>query len=518
MKRNYKIIISIILIAIIVPINVSSLRTIEKNLNINDSKLTTIEEMSYNNIEWIKTYGGKGSDICWAIEKTTDNGFIIVGETSTFGHGSSDVWIIKIDQFGNEEWNKTFGGKKNDYGFQGIQTKDGGYIIVGGTKSFGAGDHDTWLIKTDENGNEKWNVSYGGSERDQGYSIKQTFDGGYIICGGSSSYGLGPNDYWIIKTDVNGHELWNITYGTKGYDWGYDIIETSDGGFLFTGGTDKSFRGIHILDVGLIRIDNNGNIQWAKSYNKPPSWKRWDEGYGLVKTDDEGYIIAGIAHTYSWSETGEGDGWIIKTDSNGKKLWDKTYGGLLCDCFSSVQMTNDNGYILSGWTYSFGEGDADMWLMKIDDIGREKWDMTLGGNKYEWSMLHTLQQTSDNCYLIVGTTYSFGIGNNDILLVKVAEPSIEIDIEAGLGLSMIVRNIDLEDLMNINWSIDIYGMVFAGTHQEGFISVLPAGGEMTISSTSFLLGIGPVIIRVTVGDIGYIAKGVFIGPYCLLIK
>jgi hypothetical protein len=487
-----------------------------ERINQNYEKLNEIQNSPLNDspVVWTKTFGGKRSDLGWALDTTTDGGCVLVGETSSFGSGGTDVWLIKVDHNGLEEWNKTYGGRNSDYGFDGHQTSDNGFILVGGTSSYGAGDDDTWLIKTDQMGNELWNRTFGGSDMDQGYAVKQVSDGGFIICGGTKSYGKGPNDYWVIRTDQNGHELWNITYGTKGYDWGYDIIETRDSGFVFTGGTDTSNSGTHILDIGLIKVNQNGVLQWEKFFNKPPTEKRWDEGYGVIQTADGGYIIAGVAHTYGWNEKGTGAGWIIKTDTDGKKQWDKTYGGGNCDCLCSIRTTTDGGYILSGWTYTYGEGNGDMWFMKTDAQGIDQWDMTLGGDEFEWTMLHTVQQTADQYYLIAGSTQSMGAGGSDIVLVKLGEPSITI--QGGHGFSWVVKNSGEDDLEDLNWSIQIDGLNFLGKHKSGTIGILPAGGEITIRVGGLVLGFGPMTIRVTVGCIGKTLNCFLLGYFIIM--
>jgi hypothetical protein len=469
-------------------------------------------------IEWNITIGGKGRDVAYALEKTIDDEYILIGETSSFDQGGgTDLWLVKFDMNGNEIWNKSYGGKRSDFGFGGQQINDEGYILIGGTRSYGQGDQDVWLIRTDVNGNELWNMTYGGEDMDHGISVQQTSDNGFILVGGTKSYGDGPNDYWIIKTNEIGELQWEKTYGTHGYDWGYDIQKTNDGSFIFTGGTDTSLEGEHILDIGLVKISEDGIIEWDKTYNKLKSGWYWDEGYGVESTSDGGYVIAGVAHAKGWSESGEGDAWIIKTDDNGNKEWDILIGGSKCDSFSTVKQTLDGGYIVSGWTYSYGAGDCDIWLAKFDSQGKELWDITLGGEEYEWSMFHTVQEALDNSYIVMGETKSFGPGGSDVFIVKVRNPSLEIIIDGGIGLSVLVKNIGNEDMNNLEWNFELDGLLFAGSsYSNGIIDLLPANSQSIILSKGFFFGFGPFYLRIDVDGVCKTMYFFMLGPLLLI--
>ena len=304
-------------------------------------------------------------------------------------------------------WEKTYGGVDYDWGTSGQQTTDGGYIITGSTRSFGNGQSDVYLIKTDNNGDTLWTKTFGGGlEQDEGRSVQQTNDGGYIIAGNTMS------NVYLIKTDNNGDTLWTKTFGGGlEQDEGRSVQQTNDGGYIICGSRLVNIN--NICDVYLIKTDNNGDSIWTKTFGGVEN----DEGYSVQQTNDGGYVITGETESFGIGN-GESDVWLIKTDGNGTEQWNQTFGGVDHDEGKSVQQTTDGGYIITGYTNSFGNGESDVWLVKTDSQGDSIWTKTFGGNEQDGGS--SVQQTIDGGYVIIGYTDDPFVngGVEDLFVIK----------------------------------------------------------------------------------------------------
>jgi len=363
---------------------------------------------AHGNLQWTKTIGGKKEDVGFSLIQTSDGGYAIAGATTSFGAGGEDVYVVKLDANGNLQWTKTIGGKGLDVGFSLIQTSDGGYAIAGATTSFGAGYTDVYAIKLDADGNLRWTRTIGGPGYEIGTSLIQTSDGGYAIAGFTISFGAGEWDVYVVKLDANGNLQWTKTIGGKDFEDSYSLIQTSDGGYAIAGSTTSFGAGGE--DVYVVKLDANGNLRWTKTIGG----KGDEAGFSLIQTSDGGYAIAGLTESFG---ARNGDVYVVKLDANGNLQWTKTIGGKGLDVGFSLIQTSDSGYAIAGSTTSFGVGEADVYVVKLDVNGKPQWTKTISA-KSKNLIKSSIVQTSDGSYVIAGTTRSFGAGGADVYFMK----------------------------------------------------------------------------------------------------
>ena len=407
--------------------------------------------------QWNKTYGGTEEDRGYCVQQTIDGGYIISGGTNSFGTGG---WLIKLNSNGEEEWNKTYGVVGDENSLKHVyQNIDGSYISLGIATSYGSGNPDVWLVKADVNGNEEWNNTYGGTNKDTGEYLNKTSDGGYIIGGITRSFGSGGNDFWLIKTDSNGIEQWNHTYGGINSDTCHSVRQITDGGYILTGTTWNYGNGA--ADVWLIKTDSNGNLEWDKTFGGGNE----DHGSDVLQTEDGGYIITGLTASYG---SGSYDVWLIKTDSDGNKEWDKTFGSSIYEDSNRIHQTLDGGYIIIGGENVYHYWVGNVLLIKTDSNGNEEWYHTIGGSSHDDGS--SVKQTNDGGYIITGETASYGAGAADVWLIKIegedypiADVYVDDDADPGWYDATHVRTIQ-EGIDNATAGDTVF--VYNGTYYE----------------------------------------------------
>ena len=361
---------------------------------------------------WIKSIGGTSPDYAYSLDQTLDGGYIITGSTN------DDVSLIKTDTTGTVLWAKTYGGANSESGWVVKATNNGGYIIAASTYSFGAGNSDIYLISADENGDTLWTRTYGGTEYDDVNSIQQTPEEGFILVGSTKSYGAGQGDVYLIKVDSMGDTLWTRTYGFMLPDAGNDVQITADSGYIIVGMADYNFDFSTTGHIYLIKTDKNGDTLWTKKYGGA----LMDLGFSVKETLDGGYIITG--HTKNFAVGGE-DVILVKTDVDGNLEWEKTFGGAADDYGYSVLETADSSFVVTGFTNSFGAGLDDVYLIKTNSTGDTLLTMAYGGPGYEAIFGgSSIVQNAAGGYTIAGYHSDFGSSNWEALLIKTDDNGI----------------------------------------------------------------------------------------------
>ncbi|HHT9140027.1 MAG TPA: hypothetical protein ACFYEI_04360 [Candidatus Tripitaka californicus] len=377
---------------------------------------------------WAATYGGGDSEHASSIQQTRDGGYIVAGETRSFGAGEPDawalkppnVWVLKLNPDGTVDWQKVYGGANWDRAYSIHETSDGGYVVAGETSSFGAGRPDFWVLKLRHYGTVEWQKTYGGTDQDEAHSIQQTSDGGYIVTGTTSSFGAGKCDIWVLKLRPDGAVEWQKTYGGGDWDCAYSIHETSDGGYIVAG--DTSSFGIGGTAAWVLKLRPDGTVEWQKAHGGA----NLDRANSIHETNDGGYVVAGL-RTMSLGAGGEKipDIWALKLRPDGTVDWQKTYGKEGWEVANSIQQTSDGGYIMAGETGNAHTGTGTLsisgvavWVLKLRPDGTVDWQKTYGGGRLDRA--DSIRETSDGGYIVAGNTSSFGARDGDFWVLKLS--------------------------------------------------------------------------------------------------
>jgi len=348
--------------------------------------------------DWNRTFGGSNIEYGYELIPTSDGNFVMVGNTNSYGAGSRDFWLVKFDVHGSEIWNRTFGGDSNDYGRSVVETADGGFLLGGYTHSFGK-YADIWVIKTDSEGNPRWDRTFGGEGLDDGfdktYSVLETADGNFLIGGISSSQGTGGYDAWLIKLDKSGKTMWDGIYGYgNATDHLYQVLETGDGGFVIAG--DTKWQAGNYYSAWAIRTDPNGTEIWNRTFDRGTYTR-----FHAVEETPDGFIFTGSTMAHS---AGKEDVWLVKLNHNGTECWNRSYGGQDSDYAEAITKLADGGFVIAAVTQSFGDSSGDTWLLKVDETGVLEWDARYGGDRTEY--ISSVLETPDGSLMISGTTMS----------------------------------------------------------------------------------------------------------------
>jgi len=356
-------------------------------------------------ITFQKTYGGVQEEECDAVVQTEDGGFMLAASTKSYGNGSYDLYIIRTDPYGDTLWTRTFGETRYDTAKDILKIDDANYLIAGSL------DGKVYLIKIRDDGDTIWTKIIGNEDDYIVNTMKKTLDGGYILCGNKDL-----SDYFILKTNSDGDSLWTKTYE---YGSAYSIDPTDDGGYILM---IRPGNWLHPQnDFVIVKTNSFGDSLWAKIFYSP----NVEIGYEVEQTTDGGYMLAGRK---DGAVVGDSDFYLLKTNSNGDSLWAKTYGGDDMDRAFTAMQTSDGGYILGGFTASFNVQYYDFYIVKTDADGDTLWTKTYGGLWQE--EIADIEETSDGGYVAVGYTYSFGAGSNpNIYFIKTDQNGLITEVE-----------------------------------------------------------------------------------------
>jgi hypothetical protein len=354
-----------------------------------------------------KAYGSSSYDIGYDVRQTFDGGYIIAGAQHSFTTGNYDAYVIKTDNAGDTLWTKTYGGSLDDFAYSVRQTTDSGYIICGCTKSYGEGNEDVYLLKLTPNGDTLFTRTYGGMGTDIGNSIVLCPDEGFTIAGSTNSYGAGNDDVYLLRLKPNGDTLWTKIIGGNSRDYAQSISTTFDSGYILSGFTYTYGQGNG--DVLMIKTDSVGASEFTKTYG----WVDFESGYYAEQTRDSGYILMGT------SGIGVADLYFIKTNPQGDTTFTKLYGGpsAQIDHGYCVHQTTDGGYILGGGTRDIGLSEFDVYLIRLNSNYDTVWTRKFGdinGDEEPYALI----QTTDGGFMIGGYTTSYSAGPEDMYLIK----------------------------------------------------------------------------------------------------
>ncbi len=353
---------------------------------------------------WVAVYGGTNYDRGTGISQTSDKGYIVCGATSSYGMGNTDMYLLKINSAGKFQWHTTFGGINNENCFSVKQTSDSGFIICGYTNSFGAGGYDAYLVKADSVGNLQWQKTYGGKNWDFAYWTEQTNDGGYILAGETYSYENNSRAY-LVKTNNKGDTLWTKTFGGTNATDAKEVHQTADNGYVFAGSTQT---GPGNKDFYLVKTSSNGDTLWTKTYGSTGN----DFCNSVALCADGGFLLGGLYDSSGTSKT-----YFIKTNSSGNAMFSKIEMPSTGNRYiTRIRETFDGQYILLENTDAGGLGGKEIRIDKYNTGGWAQFNGSLGGIYDDEG--YDLVQTVDSGFALVGFTSSFSIGSDNIFIAK----------------------------------------------------------------------------------------------------
>ncbi|AHF80611.1 NHL repeat-containing protein [Thermococcus paralvinellae] len=354
---------------------------------------------------WARSYGGKYYDEARTVAVTPEGDIIAAGTTESFGTGNYDLWVIRLDSEGNIKWQKTYGGKGDDSAYAVAVASNGDIIVAGSTSSFGAGDYDLWVLRLDKNGNIRWEMTYGGEYGEGALGVALALNGDIIVAGYTGGFGAGDYDVWMLRLDSAGNVKWQKTYGGEDEDVALDvaIVKSSD---IVVGGYTYSF-GAGKEDAWVLYLDGNGNVKWQKTYGREGE----DEIWAISATENGDIVAAGYTTSFG---AGNEDVWVLRIDDRGEIIWEKTYGGEYGDIGMGIEEINRK-IVVTGITQNFDVQTVGALVLYLDEMGNMLWGKVCeGGEMRVWEVSATDSSVVTAGYIKTPE------GNEDLWVLKLS--------------------------------------------------------------------------------------------------
>ncbi|MEA3313476.1 MAG: copper amine oxidase N-terminal domain-containing protein [Caldisericota bacterium] len=374
-------------------------------IDLEEAKASSSRIVNY----WVKVFRGEGNDEAYAVTQTSDENYVIVGRSNSFGLenpdlGDYDMVLIKLSPEGSIIWSKLFGGTKFDEVYAIQETFDKGLLLLGSTKSFNVGLKNAFIIKLDEDMEIQWAKTLGSNKIN---AFEQTSDKGFILAGSSTFSTLGGSDAILIKIDKEGRVKWSKVYGGSQNEEIRSVHQTIDGGFIMSGSTNSfSFGG---SDFFIAKLDQAGSTEWARVFGGSSN----DVSISSFRTSDAGYLVGG--YTYSFG-IGNVDALLMKLDSNGNPIWIKVFGQENYDMPRSIIPVSSGGFVVTGGRKRPDSNDLDIYVSKFNQDGNAQWTNIFNGSSDEEAL--SITQTTDDDLVVVGWTKSFGSGDLDFIVLR----------------------------------------------------------------------------------------------------
>lgn len=362
--------------------------------------------INYAQHTFFNNYGGSGNDYGESVVCTNDYGFVIIGATESMGNGATDMYLMKIDSAGNFVWSKTFGGENIDWGTDITKAIDSGLVFSGYSNS-NSTSYNAVITKTDSAGNLIWQKTYGGEDWDFAYSLVKSPDSGYVVVGETFSYGAGQSDGYVLKLDANGDTLWTATYGGLKEDQFYDVIALNTGDFICVG-KSSSYSTYGDSDFWIVSLDASGSENWNITLGD--TLNDWANG-AFQSNNDNIQVIGTLTDTATNIE----NWWVYEFDTLGNYISQSpNYQTSDNQGVSLIGYPNQDTIFLNAMTTSYGNGGYDLYYSRIDiylwlDLSNTS---TFGG--YEDDIINDTDTTYEGGFISVGTTYSTDLGQSNV--------------------------------------------------------------------------------------------------------